>query len=104
MISLPLPAELPPAFASGVQTLLLMRQVIVQLLAVIQQQTARIAALEARLSQNSLCVRPAFPEGMNGIDLGQVFRRFGVHTRSLQKLSLAYYTHNLRRVAVRLHI
>jgi transposase len=30
-----------------------MRQVIVQLLAVIQQQTARIAALEARLSQNS---------------------------------------------------
>jgi transposase len=30
-----------------------MRQLIVQLLAVIQQQTARIAALEARLSQNS---------------------------------------------------
>jgi transposase len=53
VISLPLPAELPPAFASGAQTLLLMRQVIVQLLAVIQQQTARIAALEARLSQNS---------------------------------------------------
>src|SRR5262245_64113668 len=52
-MSLPLPAELPPAFASGAQTLLLMRQVIVQLLAVIQQQTARIAALEARLSQNS---------------------------------------------------
>jgi hypothetical protein len=29
------------------------RQLIVQLLAVIQQQTARIAALEARLSQHS---------------------------------------------------
>jgi len=53
VISLPLPAGLPPAFASLEQTLLLMRQLIVQLLAIIQQQTARIAALEARQSQNS---------------------------------------------------
>jgi transposase len=51
--SLPLPAGLPPDAASWEQTLLMMRQLIVQLLAVIQQQTARIAALEARLSQNS---------------------------------------------------
>jgi transposase len=51
--SLPLPAGLPPDAARWEQTLLMMRQVIVQLLAVIQQQTARIAALEARLSQHS---------------------------------------------------
>ena len=35
------------------QTLLVVRQLVVQLLAVIQQQAARIAVLEARLSQNS---------------------------------------------------
>jgi transposase len=35
------------------QTPLVVRQVVVQLLAVIQQQEGRIAALEARLSQNS---------------------------------------------------
>jgi transposase len=51
--ALPLPAGLQPDLASWEQTLLLMRQLIVQLLAVIQQQTVRIAALEARLSQNS---------------------------------------------------
>jgi transposase len=51
--SLPLPAGLPLDAASWGQTLLVVRQVIVQLLAVIQQQTARIAALEARLSQTS---------------------------------------------------
>jgi transposase len=51
--SLPLPARLPPDAASWEQTLLMMRQLIVQLLAVIQQQEGRIAALEARLSQNS---------------------------------------------------
>jgi transposase len=47
------PARVPLDAASWEQTLLLMRQLIVQLLAVIQQQTARIAALEARLSQTS---------------------------------------------------
>jgi transposase len=51
--SLPLPAGLPLDAASWEQTLLVVRQLIVQLLAVIQQQTARIAALEARLSQTS---------------------------------------------------
>jgi len=50
MTSLPLPAGLPLDAASWEQTLLMMCQLIVQLLAVIQQQTARIAALEARLS------------------------------------------------------
>ncbi|HEX2184455.1 MAG TPA: DUF6444 domain-containing protein, partial [Chloroflexota bacterium] len=35
------------------QTPLVVRQAVVQLLAVIQQQEGRIAALEARLSQNS---------------------------------------------------
>ena len=51
--SIPLPAGLPLDAASWEQTPLVVRQVIVQLLAVIQQQAARIAALEARLSQNS---------------------------------------------------
>jgi hypothetical protein len=50
---LPLPAGLSLDAASWEQTVLLMRQLIVQPLAVIQQQTARIAALEARLSQHS---------------------------------------------------
>src|SRR6266705_5093446 len=31
-------------------------------------------------------------------------RLIGVHTRSLQKLSIAYYTHNLRRAAMRLYV
>jgi transposase len=53
VISLPVPAGLPLDSASWEQTLLMMRQVIVQRLAVIQQQTVRIAALEARLSQHS---------------------------------------------------
>ena len=53
MIALPFPAGLPLDSTSWEQTRLMMLQVIVQLLAVIQQQTARIAALEARLSQNS---------------------------------------------------
>ena len=51
--ALPLPTGLPPDAASWDQTLVVMCQLIVQLLAVIQQQTARIAALEARLSQTS---------------------------------------------------
>jgi transposase len=51
--SLPLPAGLPLDVTSWEQTLLIVRQLIVQLLAVIQHQTARIAALEARLSQTS---------------------------------------------------
>jgi transposase len=48
-----LPPEIPLDAASWEQTPLVARQLILQLLAVIQQQTARIAALEARLSQNS---------------------------------------------------
>jgi transposase len=51
--SLPLPAGLPLDAVSWEQTLLMMHQLIVLLFVVIQQQTARIAALEARLSQNS---------------------------------------------------
>jgi transposase len=51
--SLPLPAGLPLDAFSWEQTLLVVRQLIVQLLAVIQQQAGRIAALEARLAQNS---------------------------------------------------
>src|SRR5918999_2354981 len=51
--SLPLPAGLSLDAASWEQTPLVVRQVIVQLLAVIQQQAARIAALEARISQHS---------------------------------------------------
>ena len=47
--ALPLPAGLPLDATSWEQTPLVMRQ----LLAVIQQQQARIAALEARVSQNS---------------------------------------------------
>ena len=53
MTALPLPAGLSLDAASWEQTPLVVRQLIVQLLAVIQQQAARIAALEARLSQNS---------------------------------------------------
>jgi hypothetical protein len=51
--ALPLPAGLPLDATSWEQTPLVVRQVVVQLLAVIQQQQARIAALEARVSQNS---------------------------------------------------
>jgi transposase len=51
--ALPRPAGLPLDAPSWEQTRLMMRQLIVQLLAVIQQQAARIAALEARLSRNS---------------------------------------------------
>jgi transposase len=51
--SIPLPSGLALDTASWTQTPLVVCQLIVQLLAVIQQQTARIAALEARLSQNS---------------------------------------------------
>jgi transposase len=50
---IPLPAGLPLDAASWEQTPLVVRQVVVHLLAVIQQQAGRIAALEARLSQNS---------------------------------------------------
>jgi transposase len=50
---IPLPAGLALDAASWEQTPLVVRQLIVQLLAVIEQQTARIAVLEARLSQRS---------------------------------------------------
>jgi hypothetical protein len=48
--SIPLPAGLPLGTASWEQTPLVVRQLVVQLLAVIQQQEARIAALEGRVS------------------------------------------------------
>jgi transposase len=51
--SLQLPAGVPLDASSWEQTPLVVRQVILELLAVIQQQEGRIAALEARLSQNS---------------------------------------------------
>jgi Family of unknown function (DUF6444) len=51
--SLSLPAGLPLDATSWEQTPLVVRQVVIYLLAVIQQQQERIAALEARLSQNS---------------------------------------------------
>jgi transposase len=51
--SLPLPAGLSLDAASWEQTPLVVRQVVVQLLAVIQQQAARITALEARITQHS---------------------------------------------------
>jgi transposase len=51
--SIPLPAGLALDAASWNQTPLVVRQLVGQLLTVIQQQAARIAALEARLSQNS---------------------------------------------------
>jgi transposase len=51
--SIPLPAGLSLDAVSWEQTPLVVRQVVVHLLAVIQQQEARIAALEARLSQTS---------------------------------------------------
>ncbi len=49
----PLPAALPLDHASWEHTPLVVRQAVVQLLAVIQQQQEQIVALEARLSQNS---------------------------------------------------
>jgi Family of unknown function (DUF6444) len=51
--SLPLPEGLPLDMASWEQTPLVVRQLVVDLLAVIQQQAGRIAELEARLSQTS---------------------------------------------------
>jgi transposase len=51
--SIPLPAGLPLDAAGWEQIPLVVRQVVILLLAVIQQQQERIAALEARLSQNS---------------------------------------------------
>jgi len=50
---LPMPAGVPLDAASWDQTPLAVRQVIVQLLAVIQHQAARIAVLDARLSLTS---------------------------------------------------
>jgi transposase len=47
------PAELPLDAASWERTPLVVRQVVVHLLAVIRQQEVQIAALEARVSQNS---------------------------------------------------
>jgi transposase len=51
--TIPLPAGLPLDATSWEQTPLVVCQVVVHLLAVIQQQEGRIAALQARLSQNS---------------------------------------------------
>src|SRR3712207_1485045 len=51
--SVPLPAGLPVDGTGSEQTPLVVCQLIIHLLAVIQQQAARIAALEARLSQHS---------------------------------------------------
>jgi transposase len=51
--SIPLPAGLPLDATSWDQTPLVVRQLLIHLLDVIQQQAARIAALEARVSQNS---------------------------------------------------
>jgi transposase len=51
--SLPRPAGLPLDATSWDQTPLVVCQLVVSLLAVIQQQQAQIAALEARVSQNS---------------------------------------------------
>ena len=53
MTDIPLPAGLPLDVPSWEQTLFMMSRLMVQLLAVIQQQAARIAALEARLAQTS---------------------------------------------------
>ncbi len=50
---IPLPAGLPLDAASWKRTPLVVRQLVVQLLTVIEQQAARIAALEARVCQNS---------------------------------------------------
>jgi hypothetical protein len=50
---IPLPAGFPLDTAGGEQTRLVVRQAVVQLLAVIQEQEAQIAALEAWLSQHS---------------------------------------------------
>jgi transposase len=52
--SLPVPAGLPLDAASWEQTPLAVRQVVIHLLAIIEQQATRIAALEARVSQNSI--------------------------------------------------
>jgi hypothetical protein len=46
------PAGLPLEAASWAQTLLVIHQLVVQLLAVIQQQAVRIVTLEARVSQH----------------------------------------------------
>jgi hypothetical protein len=53
MTSIPFPAGLPLDAASWYQILVVVCQLVVQLLAIIQRQAARIAALEARVSQNS---------------------------------------------------
>jgi hypothetical protein len=51
--SLPVPVGLPLDAASWDQTPVVVRQLVVHLLAIIQQQETRIAALDARVSQNS---------------------------------------------------
>jgi transposase len=51
--SIPLPPTLPLDATSWEQTPLVVRQLVIHLLAVVQQQEARIAALEARVSQTS---------------------------------------------------
>jgi transposase len=52
-MAIPLPIGLPLDAASWEQTPLVVRQVVVQLLDMIQQQATQIAALEARISRNS---------------------------------------------------
>jgi transposase len=51
--SIPLPAGLPLDAASWERTRLVVRQLVVQLLTVIQQQAVQITAFEARASQHS---------------------------------------------------
>ena len=53
MAFIPLPAGFPLDTAGWEQTPLVVRQAVVQLLAVIQEQEGRVAALEAWLSQHS---------------------------------------------------
>jgi hypothetical protein len=50
--SIPLPAGLPLDSTSWEQTPPVVRQVVIQLLVVIRQQTDRIDAVEAHLAQN----------------------------------------------------
>ena len=59
-ISIPLPAGLSLDAVSWEQTLLVVRQVVVQLLAVIQLQAVRIAALEDALQHGAHPLREMF--------------------------------------------
>jgi hypothetical protein len=62
------PAGLPLDAASWARTPLVVRQVVAQLLAVIQRQAARIGALEARVSRHSRnSDRPPSPDSWSGV-------------------------------------